>query len=105
MTLLVSVARESWNLLLVGAPFLLVGMFSAGLLHLFLARRHVERWLGREGLLGVIVAAALGIPLPLCSCGVVPVAMALRSHGASRAATLSFLITTPESGADSIVLT
>ena len=96
---------ETWNVLLVAAPFLLVGMWCAGLLHVLLARRHVERWMGQEGLLGVVVGAAFGIPLPLCSCGVLPVAIALRRKGASRPASLSFLITTPESGADSILLT
>lgn len=105
MTLLASLLSETWNVLLVAAPFLLVGMFCAGLLHVLLARRHVERWIGQEGLLGVVIAAAFGIPLPLCSCGVVPVAIALRRKGASRPASLSFLITTPESGADSILLT
>ena len=59
----------------------------------------------KEGLLGIVIAACFGIPLPLCSCGVVPVAIALRRKGASRPASLSFLITTPESGADSILLT
>src|SRR4030095_9016981 len=105
MTLLTAVLWETWNALLVAAPFLIIGLLGAGLLRVLLARRHVERWLGHEGLLGVTVAAALGIPLPLCSCGVVPVAIALRRKGASRAASLSFLITTPESGIDSILLT
>ena len=105
MTFVPALLRETWNILLVAAPFLLLGMLCAGMLHVLLARRHVERWLGQEGLLGVLIGACFGIPLPLCSCGVVPVAMALRRKGASRPASLSFLITTPESGADSIVLT
>ena len=105
MGLLTSLLSETWNVLLAAAPFVLAGMLCAGLLHVLLARRHVERWMGQEGLLGVVIGACFGIPLPLCSCGVVPVAIALRRKGASRPATLSFLITTPESGADSIVLT
>jgi hypothetical protein len=105
VTILGAWLSGTWNVLLVAAPFLLLGMLCAGLLHVLLARRHVERWLGQEGLLGVVAAACLGIPLPLCSCGVVPVAMALRRKGASRPASLSFLVTTPESGVDSILLT
>ena len=105
MGLLSAFLVGTWNVLLVAAPFLLIGLGCAGLLHVVLARRHVERWLGHEGLLGVIVGACFGMPLPLCTCGVVPVAMALRRKGASRSATLSFLITTPESGVDSLVLT
>ncbi len=105
LTFLTSLLWETWNVLLVAAPFLLLGLFAGGLLHVLLSRRLVERWMGQEGLLGVVVAALFGIPLPLCSCGVVPVAMALRRKGASRPATASFLITTPESGVDSIVLT
>ena len=105
MTVFASLLTETWNVLLVAAPFLLIGMLCAGLVHVLLARRHVERWMGQEGLLAVVIRGLFGIPLPLCSCGVVPVAIALRRKGASRPATLSFLITTPESGTDSILLT
>jgi uncharacterized membrane protein YraQ (UPF0718 family)/regulator of protease activity HflC (stomatin/prohibitin superfamily) len=92
-------------MLLVAAPFLLFGMLLAGLLHVVLSRRWIERLMGQRGLLGVITAAGLGLPLPLCSCSVVPVVLALRRKGASAPASLSFLITAPESGADSIALT
>ena len=66
---------------LVAAPFLLFGMLLAGLLHVVLSRRWIERLLGHRGLLGVITAAGLGLPLPLCSCSVVPVVLALRRKG------------------------
>lgn len=105
LTLFVAVLRETWNITLVAAPFVLIGLVCAGLLHVLMPRRSVERWMGQEGLLGVVVAALFGIPLPLCSCGVVPVAIALRRKGASRPATVSFLISTPESDVDAILLT
>ena len=105
MTAVGSLLRETWNVTLVAAPFVLLGLLCAGVLHVLLPRRAVERWMGEEGLLGIVVAALFGIPLPLCSCGVVPVAIALRRKGASRPATMSFLISTPESDVDAILLT
>jgi hypothetical protein len=65
----------------------------------------VERHLGGGGLLPILKAAAFGVPLPLCSCGVIPVAASLRRHGASRGATTAFLISTPQTGVDSILVT
>src|SRR5262245_56947519 len=70
-----------------------------------LSRERIKRWMGGGGLMGVTTAACLGIPLPLCSCSVVPVAMELRRKGANKPAVLSFMITTPESGVDSILVT
>ena len=96
MRLASSILLGAWEMLLVAAPFLLFGMLLAGLLHVVLSRRWIERLLGHRGLLGVITAAGLGLPLPLCSCSVVPVVLALRRKGASGPASLSFLITAPE---------
>ncbi len=84
------------------APFLLLGFTVAGLLHAFVPPRIMARALGGTGLRGIVAGAAIGIPLPLCSCGVVPVAVELRKRGASRGATASFLVATPETGVDSI---
>lgn len=80
------------------APFLLAGLAVSGLLAGTFRRARVERLLGGPGLAPVARAALLGIPLPLCSCGVVPAAISLRRHGASRGATVSFLVSTPVSG-------
>lgn len=87
------------------APFILFGLLLGGILHVMLSRERIQRWMGHAGLLGVSTAACFGIPLPLCSCSVVPVAMELRRKGASRPSVLSFMITTPESGVDSILVT
>ena len=87
------------------APWLLLGFLFAGLFALFFTPDKVRRHLGGKGLLPVLKAVLLGVPLPLCSCGVVPVAAAMRSSGASRGATAAFLISTPQTGIDSMVAT
>ena len=87
------------------APWLLLGFLFAGLFALFFTPEKVRRHLGGKGLLPVLKAVLLGVPLPLCSCGVVPLAAAMRSSGASRGATAAFFISTPQTGIDSMVAT
>ena len=85
--------------------YLLLGFFIAGVLHAFVPSAIYSRYLAGTGMRSVATAAAFGIPLPLCSCGVLPTAVALRRSGASRAASTSFLIATPQTGVDSIAAT
>ncbi|MBQ9237177.1 MAG: SO_0444 family Cu/Zn efflux transporter [Prevotella sp.] len=87
------------------SPFLLLGFFFAGLLHAFVPGAVYSRYLSGHSFRSVFYAALLGVPLPLCSCGVLPTAMSLRRQGASKGATVSFLIATPETGVDSIAAT
>ncbi|MFI0472511.1 SO_0444 family Cu/Zn efflux transporter [Halomonas sp. HMF6819] len=87
------------------APWLLLGLFVAGLIKAFLSEQMLTRWLGGTGLGSILRAAVIGMPLPLCSCGAIPTAMALHRGGAGRGPTTSFLISTPGVGADSIFLT
>jgi uncharacterized membrane protein YraQ (UPF0718 family)/copper chaperone CopZ len=87
------------------APYLSLGFVFAGLLYAFVPRQMVARHLGSETIGSVIRAAIIGVPLPLCSCGVVPTGIGLRRRGASRAAVVSFLISTPQTGLDSIAAT
>ena len=87
------------------SPYLLLGFLIAGLLHAFVPSTIYSRYLAGTGLRSVVTAALFGIPLPLCSCGVLPTAVALRRSGASRAASTSFLIATPQTGVDSIAAT
>ena len=87
------------------SPYLLLGFLIAGVLHSFVPSSIYSRYLAGTGLRSVATAAAFGIPLPLCSCGVLPTAVALRRSGASRAASTSFLIATPQTGVDSIAAT
>jgi HflK protein len=85
--------------------FVLLGLFVAGLLHEFLDTSRIVAALGGRSLRSILTATLLGAPLPLCSCGVLPAALSLRKKGASREATIAFLISTPETGVDSIAIT
>lgn len=87
------------------APYLLFGFFVAGVLYAFVPGEIYRNHLSRPGAWAVIKAALIGIPLPLCSCGVLPTAVSLRRNGASRGASTSFLIATPQTGVDSIAAT
>ena len=87
------------------APYLLFGFLMAGLLSEFLKADWIRRHLGGHGFMEVLKASALGVPLPLCSCSVIPVSASLRKEGASRGATTAFLISTPQTGVDSILVT
>ncbi len=87
------------------SPYLLLGFFLAGILHAFVPRGCYTRYLSEPSFRSVVYAALFGIPLPLCSCGVIPTAMSLRKDGASHGAVTSFLIATPQTGVDSIIAT
>ena len=102
---LVSFLVSSWDTLSEMSPYLLFGFLVAGILSVLVRPESVERHLGGRGMLQIIKAALFGVPLPLCSCGVIPVSASLRKHGASSGATTSFLISTPQTGADSILVT
>lgn len=96
--------ENSLDLALDSAPWLLFGLVAAGLMRAWLPMRIVGKALGGSGPGAVIKAAVIGAPLPLCSCGVLPAAVSLSRAGASRASTTSFLISTPETGVDSVAL-
>ena len=91
-----------WEMVLESAPWLLLGFFLAGVIKQFVPTSWVQRQLAKPGLVSVIKGAFIGAPLPLCSCGVIPTALAVRKAGASKGATSSFLVATPETGVDSI---
>lgn len=98
-----------WNALLTMsaemAPYLLLGFFIAGLLRVFVPKTLYSKHLAPRNMKSVVKAAALGVPLPLCSCGVIPTAVGLRKEGASHGACTGFLIATPQTGVDSIIAT
>ena len=87
------------------APYLLLGFLIAGVLHVFVPQKFYANYLSRTNKLSVLWAALLGVPLPLCSCGVIPTAIGLRNEKASKGAIASFLIATPQTGIDSILAT
>lgn len=105
MVLLERILAESWNILCLSAPYMLFGFFIAGLLKAFIPDDFVARHLGKENGKSLVKAALFGVPIPLCSCGVLPAAAGLRKQGASKGATTAFLISTPETGVDSIAVT
>lgn len=96
---------EIWSLLCESGPYLLVGFFLAGLLKVLIPERWILRHLGSNSFGAVAKAALIGAPLPLCSCSVVPTAISLKQAGASKGATSAFLISTPETGVDSVGIT
>ena len=100
-TFLVSLLRVVGEM----SPYLLLGFLIAGILHVYVPAGFYRRYLSRDNKWSFLWAALLGIPLPLCSCGVIPTAIGLRRENASRGAVASFLIATPQTGIDSILAT
>ena len=100
--MLLDFLNSFWNTLCELAPWLLLGMLLSGALHVALPRDFLQRHL--SGRWGVLRAVVFGIPLPLCSCGVLPTGIGLHKDGASRGAAVGFLISTPQTGVDSILV-
>lgn len=96
---------ESWTVLRESAAFILMGFLIAAGLHAVLGKTNWARWLTGLRARTVVLASAIGLPLPLCSCSVLPAAISLRKQGAGKGATLSFLISTPETSVQSVLLT
>lgn len=94
-----------WNYLNLTSPYLLAGIILSGVIHVLVPAEWILKHLGRKNITSVFKASAVGIPLPLCSCSVIPTAVTLSKMGASNAATSAFLISTPETGVDSILIT
>jgi len=96
---------DFWATVAEMSPYLLFGFLVAGILSVLISQRVVEKHLGGKGIWSLVKASLFGVPLPLCSCGVIPVSMSLHKHGASKASVISFLLSTPQTGADSIFVT
>lgn len=105
ITVAIEIIRASWQVFYESVVYMLLGFFIAGILYVFIKPETIGRYLGGGKVRSVFLAALAGIPIPLCSCGVLPAAAGLKRQGADNGATLSFLISTPESGIDSIPLT
>ena len=104
MTILYEILKETWQIYLDVSVYMLFGFFMAGILYVFFKPDKIKKYLGTGKIRPVILSALFGIPIPLCSCGVVPVAAGLKKQGANNGAALSFMIATPESGVDSIAV-
>jgi uncharacterized membrane protein YraQ (UPF0718 family) len=105
LSFLAEALQASWTLLNQAAFYILFGLLVGGLLKTFLSPAYVAQHLGKGRFSSVFKAALLGIPIPLCSCGVLPAAATLKKQGANNGAVAAFLISTPESGVDSISMT
>jgi uncharacterized protein len=105
MQYLLSYFHELFSIVLDMAPWLLFGFLMAGILHVFFPDGKINRLLGKSSTRSVIRAAMIGVPLPLCSCGVIPTGISIYKNGASKGASISFLISTPQTGVDSIAVT
>ena len=99
------IVNAYWNFLNHFSPYLLLGFLIAGLLHGVVNDKFIPKNLLGNSFINIMKASLIGIPLPLCSCGVIPVAISLYKKGASKASTASFLISTPQTGVDSIMMT
>jgi HflK protein len=104
VTFLLQIAQETWFIIKEASLFLLFGFVVAGILAVFVPKSILLRFFGTGKIKSVLWASTLGIPLPLCSCGVLPTALGLQRQGATKGATVAFLIATPETGVDSISL-
>ena len=104
MEKLLNIGLHIWQIYLDVAVYMLLGFAIAGILHVFFKSEQIQKHLGKGKIKPVFLSALWGIPIPLCSCGVVPVAVSLKKQGANSGAALSFMIATPESGVDSIAV-
>jgi len=105
MDIVLDILNGAWQMVREAGLYVAVGFLAAGLIHVLVSREWMTRHLGGRGFGVVVKAAVIGAPLPLCSCSVLPAAYALHRKGASRGATVSFLISTPETSIDSIAVT
>lgn len=105
MDLIFGIIKETWNLFLQMSFYLVLGFFVAGFIHIFLKPEIIFRHLGEKNVLSIVKAVLFGVPLPLCSCGVLPPAATLYKSGASKGSVIAFLSSTPVTGIDSIFAT
>jgi uncharacterized membrane protein YraQ (UPF0718 family)/copper chaperone CopZ len=105
MNIINSYISEFFNLLNEMSPYLLFGFLIAGILHVVMPNERVAKYLGGSNFKSVFNASMFGVPLPLCSCGVIPTGLSFYKNGASKGSAVSFLISTPQTGVDSILAT
>jgi uncharacterized protein len=100
-----AVTSTTWTVFVQFAPFLFIGLILAGWLKILILPESVHKYLGRKSLKSAFTAALFGLPMPICSCGVVPLSLSLREKGAGRESNLAFLISTPETSVDTVAVT
>ncbi len=105
MDFIIDFLQNFWELSIMIGLYVLIGLIFVGVIHLYISEDWIKKHLGEDNKYSALKGALYGIPLPLCSCGVIPLATSLRQKGASRKAVTSFFITTPMTGVDSIIAT
>ncbi|WP_297086337.1 SO_0444 family Cu/Zn efflux transporter [uncultured Draconibacterium sp.] len=105
MTYIQQYLGELWYLIMEMAPWLVLGLIFAGALKVYFPQKHIDRYMGKANFKSALNGSLLGIPMPLCSCGVIPTGISFYKNGASKGASNSFLISTPQTGVDSILAT
>jgi len=105
LEIITGLLQEIWRLTNEMSPYLLFGFLIAGLLHIIIPKEKIYNSFSRNNISSVLKASLFGIPLPLCSCGVIPVAALLKREGAGKGPVVSFLVSTPTTGVDSILAT
>lgn len=105
MDYVVEFTEEFWAICIAMAPYLLLGFLFAGVLKVWFPQSWIDRYMGKNNFMSVFNTALLGIPLPLCSCGVIPTGISFYRNGASKGSSVSFFISTPQTGIDSVLVT
>ncbi len=105
LKILINIIKESWFLFLDVAPYLMLGFLFAGILHVYIGSDLIKKHLGKGKFSAILKSVLFGIPLPVCSCGVIPIAASLKREGAKKSSVLAFLFATPTTGIDSIFAT
>lgn len=105
MEFILNFLQNFWELSIMIGLYVLIGLIFVGVMHLYISEDWIKKHLGKDNKYSALKGALFGIPLPLCSCGVIPLATSLRQKGASKKAVTSFFITTPMTGIDSIIAT
>ncbi len=105
MQLFITFIETFWHLIQSIGLYVIIGLVFVGIIHLYISEEWIQKHLGKESRYSALKGALFGIPLPLCSCGVIPLATSLHKKGASKSAVTSFFITTPTTGVDSIIAT
>ena len=104
-SLLIDYTTEIWHLLQDMSPYLLLGFLFAGILKVVFPQQIINRYMGSQNKFSPVNAALIGVPLPLCSCGVIPTGISFFKNGAGKGSSVSFLISTPQTGIDSVLVT
>lgn len=102
---MIALLNEIIDMFLDMAPYMLLGLLFVAVLNVLFTKDLIARHVGKNNLASVFKAAIFGVPLPLCSCGVIPSTVYLANNGASKGSVISFLISTPQTGIDSIIAT